>query len=221
NPKLGDALMQLSAAKFGKPRAVVDADITERMKTIEVPKPAFGGAGAASPFNNYPAANRPAGASPFASAGAAPAARPPASSGSSFLDEWLAKRRTGSPMSAPASPFGPPAVPNAQPFQPAAAGGASATNPLSPPPSSTPAYPPAAMPTAAPQATGALQSPMTPSTPAVSAPNAQASSQSEPKTTGEFVIPKPQDPVPSGASAVPEDTIYIDRDGNLRTNDTP
>ncbi|HUP26372.1 MAG TPA: hypothetical protein VM124_01855, partial [Candidatus Limnocylindrales bacterium] len=47
NPKLGDALMQLSAAKFGKPRAVVDADITERMKTIEVPKPAFGGAGAA------------------------------------------------------------------------------------------------------------------------------------------------------------------------------
>ena len=88
NPRLEQALRQLSAAKFGRPRAIVDEEITKRMKTIEVPKPAFGkpapGAFGASPTG----------------AGALGSAPKPASSGSSFLDEWLAKRKTASPTSA-------------------------------------------------------------------------------------------------------------------------
>lgn len=85
NPKLGEALMQLSAAKHGRPRAVVDAEITERMKTIEQPKPAFG----ATPAESSNLGQRPVG-SPTASS---PAATPKPSTGSSFLDDWLAKRR--------------------------------------------------------------------------------------------------------------------------------
>ncbi len=85
NPKLEDALRQLSAAKFGRPRAIVDEEISQRMKTIEVPKPAFGsGAGG---FGAKPATG---------STGQFGASQPKtASGGSSFLDEWLAKRRTG------------------------------------------------------------------------------------------------------------------------------
>lgn len=94
NPKLEQALRQLSASKFGKPRAVIDAEITERMKTIEVPKPSFGsGPAAASPFG-------PSAAGP-AAFGAKPA---PASSGSSFLDDWLAKRKTSTPAQNTVSP---------------------------------------------------------------------------------------------------------------------
>ena len=190
NPKLGEALMQLSAAKFGKPRAVVDADITQRMKTLEVPKPAFG-AGAGTPFGSYPpaGADRP-GTAPIAgtAAGPKPAA---AGSGSSFLDEWLAKRRTGGGAAAsPAGALSPPYAP--QPFGGAnpAPGPASTLN-LSPfdPAQSQPIAP------AAPQ-------------PQVSA---EASSQPVQKTQGEFVIPKP------GNNESSEDTIVIDRDGNFQT----
>lgn len=98
NPKLFDALRQLSAAKYGRPRAVVDAEIGERMKTIEPPKPAFGGA------NRRPGTSAGAGggSAPFAAQNAATGSvgsrRPAVSSSpgtSSFLDEWLAKRQTG------------------------------------------------------------------------------------------------------------------------------
>ena len=88
NAKLEQALRQLSAAKFGRPRAMVDAEISDRMKTIEVPKPAFGSGPAPGAF----------GASP------APAVPKPAGGGS-FLDEWLAKRRTGKPSPSPAAPL--------------------------------------------------------------------------------------------------------------------
>lgn len=86
NPKLSQALMQLSAAKFGRPRAIVDQEISERMKTIVVAKPAFGsgaptGTGAFGPT----AASAPFGSQAPKAAG---------TSGSSFLDDWLAKRRT-------------------------------------------------------------------------------------------------------------------------------
>lgn len=106
NPKLGEALKQLSAAKFGRPRASVDAEITERMKTIEVPKPAFtpGQPGMPpSPFGPAPSAQ-------------APVQPKPAGSGSSFLDDWLAKKQsTGSSPQAP-KPFSPPATtPSPQP----------------------------------------------------------------------------------------------------------
>ncbi len=98
NAKLGEALTQLSNAKFGRPRAVVDAEITERMKTIEPPKPAFGAGGPAG-LGTTPS---PFGANP---AGIPARPMPGPNSGSSFLDEWLAKR-SGPAPSRPASSFG-------------------------------------------------------------------------------------------------------------------
>ena len=66
NNQLRDALVRLSAAKYGKPRAVVEKEIFERLGRNKKP--------AASPTG--PSLNRPA-----------------TKSGSSFLDEWLSKRQ--------------------------------------------------------------------------------------------------------------------------------
>jgi hypothetical protein len=120
NKQLGDALRQLSAAKYGRPKAVVEKEIFDRLRTSEPARPAFG-------------------ASPFAAPGASPQAAPasampkqPSSSGSSFLDEWLAKRRSPT-ASSPVTPTafrGGPANRNAAPSAPVAA-----TNPFAGSPS--------------------------------------------------------------------------------------
>jgi len=90
NPRLSDALKQLSAAKYGRPKAVVAKEIADRMETPDPPRPAasFGATGAgnyAPPASQY---NAPVAAR--ASSAPTPAA------GGSFLDEWLHKRRTAS-----------------------------------------------------------------------------------------------------------------------------
>ena len=74
NQQLGDALKRLSSVKYGHPRAQVEREIFERLKTTGPAKP-----GAKS-----------AGAAPGVSAGAG---APKTGGGSSFLDEWLAKRK--------------------------------------------------------------------------------------------------------------------------------
>lgn len=76
NPQLASALKQLSAAKFGRPRAKVEAEIFERLKSSEPAKPAFG----AGTF----------GAQLGSPAGPGAPAKP---AQSSFLDEWLSKRQ--------------------------------------------------------------------------------------------------------------------------------
>lgn len=81
NKELGDALKQLSAAKFGRPRQVIEEEIFARMKVNEVPKPAFG-----------------AGASQVPTSVGAAGSKPPGASGSSFLDEWLEKRKQTQPL---------------------------------------------------------------------------------------------------------------------------
>jgi hypothetical protein len=95
NPQLADALKQLSAAKFGRPKAQVEATIFKRLETKSSLNPG-------SPFGNLPPRAGGFGSSPFASQGQRPSlgtppvTQPtpkPASSGSSFLDEWLAKRK--------------------------------------------------------------------------------------------------------------------------------
>lgn len=118
NQELGDALKQLSAAKHGRPRQVVEKEIFARLKTIDPPKPAFG------------AANRPAfGGGPSSLAPPVPA--PTANSSASFLDQWLDKRSKPpsprpTPSSQPAGAFGktpvvpiqvPPEVAIAQPVE--------------------------------------------------------------------------------------------------------
>ncbi len=94
NPQLGLALKQLSAAKFGRPKSIVEAEIFARITTKEPPpRPPT------APYQPGMAGNQPLG-SPFGPAAArlpvgparSGAAAPP-TTGSSFLDEWLTKRR--------------------------------------------------------------------------------------------------------------------------------
>lgn len=82
NQQLSDALKRLSAAKYGKPRSQVEQNIFGRLGAANTPKPA----------PSLP---------PIGTA----AQKPGGSSGSSFLDEWLAKRQQmGTKTSATASP---------------------------------------------------------------------------------------------------------------------
>ncbi len=93
NPQLLGALKQLSAAKHGRPRVQVEAEIFERLKTNEPPKPAGG-------FGQTPYG---APAAPPASVPAKPA---------SILDDYLARRTNPAPARPVASsnPFGPAAA---------------------------------------------------------------------------------------------------------------
>jgi hypothetical protein len=125
NPGLSDALKQLSAAKYGKPKAVVEKAIFERLAT-RTPEP--------KPFQSPFGAPAPGGASAAPSFGGPaprPATRPgmgtapaPASNGmpgsGSFLDEWLAKQRANAPapMLSPARASLPPSNSNAASVDP-------------------------------------------------------------------------------------------------------
>lgn len=171
NPQLADALKQLSAAKFGRPKAKVESEIFARLATKEESKPAFG-AGPLSAPGARP--NQPAAA---------------AAGGSSFLDEWLAKRKaTPASLGAPAAPS------NVAPTTPS-------TTPV---PSPQPAMIAQAAP--APGA-GASTSPVDNSKVLPAAPE-------KPKTAGELQI-KQDAPHPEDNG----DTIFIDRDGNMVMQD--
>lgn len=97
NPKLGEALKRLSAAKYGRPRAVVEKEIFDRLKTEEPPRPTFGGGPRASALGQPTSLQRPR--SPVSSN---PSPAPPGSS--SFLDEWLMKRKQEMAKKPPLSP---------------------------------------------------------------------------------------------------------------------
>jgi len=95
NPQLADALKQLSAAKYGRPKPEVEAEIFDRLATKTPPRPAAFTPGSGLGTRPLPAtmpqwasANQPATRLPATVADGAPA------SSSSFLDEWLAKRKT-------------------------------------------------------------------------------------------------------------------------------
>jgi hypothetical protein len=124
NPQLRDALKRLSAAKYGKPRAQVEKDIFTRLGSAEAEKKAKAEAAKKTQ------AQRMTGAG---------------GGSSSFLDEWLAKRKqiggqnssvaAGAPRPVAAVPSGVTAPP-VQPIQPPV----TAQNPFitTPPQSSTP-----------------------------------------------------------------------------------
>lgn len=127
NQQLSDALKRLSAAKYGRPRGQVEQEIFKRLsppKKTEAKGPIAAGAPAA------PGAMRSAGA---------------AGSGSSFLDEWLAKRKqisgnsnppvTGVPPISAVAPPAPQFRPQVPPA-PLSGGGMmppAVTPPMSPP----------------------------------------------------------------------------------------
>lgn len=104
NKELGDALKQLSAAKYGRPKAIVEKEIFERIST-----PAGDPNRAAQP--NF-GRNFSPGQAPVAPGQPAGAQRP--STGSSFLDDWLYKKQTNS-FRAPTSPFSNQPNPTQQP----------------------------------------------------------------------------------------------------------
>jgi hypothetical protein len=109
NLQLTQALKRLSAAKYGKPKATVEKEIFARLKTEEAPRPTFGSQ-----------AGRPGAANSARPASGAPGGtNQPKAGSSSFLDEWLAKRRqeTSSTPQSPASkrPASPQAPTNVQP----------------------------------------------------------------------------------------------------------
>lgn len=94
NEKLAQALKQLSAAKYGRPKAQVEKEIFERLATIEPTPPA---PGAAPAFGGA----RAPGQMPFGPGQQpVPPVRPPGASGS-FLDEWMVKRTSSRPLMRP------------------------------------------------------------------------------------------------------------------------
>jgi hypothetical protein len=122
NERLGNALKQLSAAKYGLPRATVEKDIFARMKTKETPAPAFSPAAGSnrSPFAGPTAPSSGLGG-PVASSVGGPAklASSPVPGSGSFIDDWLSKRRTTPTTPAANNPFSPPAAPIVSPPTPA------------------------------------------------------------------------------------------------------
>lgn len=221
NPKLADALKQLSAAKYGRPKAIVEAEIFERLATKNVPGPAggmqgFGGASAPAAFGG--AASR----GPVGAPGGFGAQPRPAPGKGSFLDDWLAKRQQPAwPVNPAAQPFGQPRY---QPGPPAPASGGmqSAPTPLAPP--RFVEQPPQAAPhqvhhrgkSAEHHRTehqGKSTAFTTPSANQVSLPAPKQAEASH--VAGEIPL-RPQNPI---ADSVPQDTISIDPEGNLRYKD--
>jgi hypothetical protein len=102
NPQLSGALKRLSAAKHGRPRAIVEKEIFDRLGAAEKAK--------TDRINKMKATNNASGV---------PASVAKPSSGSSFLDEWLAKRqKLEGGNGAPQVQQGPTqAVPPAKPIQ--------------------------------------------------------------------------------------------------------
>lgn len=124
NEQLASALKQLSAAKYGRPRAQVEKEIFERLATQAPPMPpvpagpSYGGFGAPAPFG------QPAGGAYGAPAGYGygapmPPPKPPSAPGT-FLNEWQTKK--DKPLEIRPSPWSkPPISAPAPPVQPSTA----------------------------------------------------------------------------------------------------
>lgn len=106
NPQLNDALKRLSAAKYGKPRAVVEKEIFDRLGAADKAK------------KDKLEQMRSMQQSRVGGAPAAPGASG-AKPGSSFLDDWLAKRQQlGGQQSSPRPAATPASVPVSAPVAP-------------------------------------------------------------------------------------------------------
>ncbi len=210
NVKLAAALKQLSAAKYGHPKAEVEKDIFARMETKVVtpatPPQSFGGfgGGAATPSPAWGASAAPRSAALGQFGGVQPQSTTPApkapAAKASFLDEWITKRK--SPM--------PPA--KQEPARPTMSNGTTMPAPSS---MDTADLSELADVYTSPTITGgspaspSLSSTMTPVSNAPHSPNSSFSTEF-PNPTTELPKSVPDGHLNSG------DTIYIDRDGNLK-----
>lgn len=213
NPQLAVALKQLSAAKYGRPRAQVEKEIFKRLESPAPPQPSM-------PPQRPPAAG-PAG---------------PAQRGrSSFLDEWLEKRKRQQQQSAkqqPAERQAPQPAPSPPPTQPE-----SSQQPPSPAakpsePKTQPAPPPSPPPAASESSPPAPQTPVRgQKQPSASADAPRAQDQTAPdkrdqqeEPTGSQPTQRPTAPAEPAAGketkepAVPDlkpGEIYVDEAGNI------
>lgn len=84
NPKLGLALKQLSAAKYGRPRSLVEKEIFDRISTKTPSKPSSATFSPSGYNNSQPTKSFQQSAAPGM----------PQKAPASFLDNWLAKRKS-------------------------------------------------------------------------------------------------------------------------------
>ena len=95
NQQLADALKRLSAAKYGRPRAIVEAEITQRLQAADIAREEDKRKRLeAMRKSSIPT---PGGAKPMRGAGV-PATAAPSGGKPSFLDDWLAKRQNPKPV---------------------------------------------------------------------------------------------------------------------------
>lgn len=186
NKQLGEALKQLSAAKYGQPKSAVDAEISKRLSTQPALSSGLSGrpglppgqVGSSSGFDSF-GAGRPL---PSSSTNlSSPPPRAPGSAPSSFLDDWLSKRKTAS-----SSPAGLP-VPQAGALPPAARPVPSAARPA---------------PTPKPVAENSLAEP----TYQMAPPAHKNTGELKIRRDGDTEEPDPLDDIES---------VHIDKDGNL------
>jgi hypothetical protein len=238
NPRLSDALKQLSAAKYGRPQSTVEKEIFERMTVKPDPNVSPAASAFNSPFGG--ATGTAASPNPWQAPTRISAAPAPTGSGS-FLDEWLSKRT--------AAPQAPIAASTSVMPAPTSASNAAGSGPLGnlPP---NPFQSPPAKPTSPVQQTAAPTSintkndgPTSATTPNVeSTPNIsseelenkevdriaaelkqqlgadkpeEAAKKPEPVT--KKPDEKPAEPSVDKPSVASGDTIFIDREGNLHT----
>lgn len=192
NEKLANALRQLSAAKYGKPRAVVEKEIFDRL-----------GSGQKAKQDKLDALRSAQQRSAGPAAGA-----PAASGGSSFLDDWLAKRQQLATKS--------PQAPSAAPVSPA--------RPMAPPAPYAPAVSPVSPPGAAiPPSVGpglAASQPFTPSASVTASAGAQPSIPQQPVVTADALgMPQsvPQD-MPAPIATPATDNLQL-RGDDANTDD--
>lgn len=230
NYKLAEALKQLSAAKYGRPKMTVETEIFARLATKPEP-PKFGSknpfAGGSPQPQRQPFGPAPQGAYPPAPPAGLPPrpVAPQPSQPGSFLDNWLSGRPGPSAVPAARQPLSP--APSAPPIgQPHPGYGSAAPAPVSPIAPQTahqpfqfkpmgPPPPPAAAPLAP-------HTPIAPQPPVLAAPSSQPTPAQPAPAQPQYKPPVPIPPQPTAAQTPSQikqgesDTISIDQEGNLQ-----
>ena len=209
NEELAKALKQLSAAKYGHPKAEVEKEIFARLATIEPPKPL------SDPLARYGAAT------------STPASRPPIqapkSSATSFLDEWMQKK-----SSPPANPLVSPPAGLGQTRTAAPSQSSTYATQPQPQPSFTQTQPISAQPSYAQPQPAPIQQPVfsqpVAAAPANNIPQPSASVQPiSPIDTSALNIPQNEFKIPHNEPTSPsqvDNTIFIDPSGNVGDSNT-
>ncbi len=204
NVHLAEALKQLAAAKYGRPKGVVEKEIFERLATKPAPS-GLGGQAFDSPFgaSRSGSASSPSPSSSFS--GGQPLAPPTPAKAPSFLDEWMNKRSR--PLSVRPSPWSsPPPTKPSQTAPPASAHAPSSSTSLGTD-ASVDSRPPGFDLKPANHALGHRQAQKQPLPAAPSPSHAAEKVLSSEPVAGQ--------PLSHDMASTGRDTIFIDPDGNL------